>query len=177
MYHVSLTHFSVLLYSFCASVWILYITLSSNSLILSFTISSLIFIYRVLNFTLSYVRISLVKLSVSSIFLNVFTFPNVYVWWLQHLDHLSVKYCGNNLRVFLRSYWGEFSFFFCGVESDYKQITLFHSWNEMFQKWVFIFTKACQQIHVSVTESLCSTRETNPALLINFIQCKAKKHF
>lgn len=112
MYHVSLTHFSVLLYSFCASVWILYITLSSNSLILSFTISSLIFIYRVLNFTLSYVRISLVKLSVSSIFLNVFTFPNVYVWWLQHLDHLSVKYCGNNLRVFLRSYWGEFSFFF-----------------------------------------------------------------
>lgn len=106
------SQYFLFLYSFCASVWILYIILSSNSLILSFTISStLIFIYWVLNFTLLYIRISLVKLSISSIFLNVFTFSNVYVWWLQHLDHLSVKYCGNNLRVFLRSSWGEFSFF------------------------------------------------------------------
>ena len=109
----------------------------------------------------------------------VFTFSKVCVWWLQHLDHLSVKYCGNNLRLFLRFSWGEFPFFFffCGVESDYKQITLFHSWNEMFQRWVFIFTKACQQIHASVTESLYCTCETNPALLINFIQCKAKNFF
>ena len=113
------SQYFLFLYSFCASVWILYIILSSNSLILSFSISStLIFIYWVLNFTLSYVRISLVKLSISlSIFLNVVTFSNVCVWWLQHLDHLSVEYCGNNLRLFLRSSWGKFSFF-CGVESD-----------------------------------------------------------
>lgn len=80
VFHVFLTHFSVLslsFHSFSASVWILCLVLSSRLLLLSFTVSSALTPnYWILKFDLSYVRISLVKFSISTS-----TFPNILIFF------------------------------------------------------------------------------------------------
>lgn len=78
MFYMPLTHFTVfftLFFFLCLRLDILHCP-SSNLLIFSFIVSSaLTLIYWVLNFNLLYVRISMVKFSVSSsIFLNILSF-------------------------------------------------------------------------------------------------------
>ena len=88
------SQYFLFLYSFCASVWILYIILSSNSLILSFSISSTLFssieflisLYHMLEFLwLNCLSHRLFSWMYSPFLMSVFSDSNIWIIYLSNI--------------------------------------------------------------------------------------------